>query len=150
MTKELKGRHVLMIAIGAFAVIITANMTMLFAATGSFPGLVVKNSYVAGVGWNDRTADQQALGWTPQVSYHSGNVAIMLTDAQGVAVDAGVLQVTIGRPATDVVDSSHTLSGATNHHVPMELPPGKWIIRIRADGDQPFHTVASLYVPEPD
>ncbi|MEM1164482.1 MAG: FixH family protein, partial [Pseudomonadota bacterium] len=71
-TGELKGGHVLMIAITAFGIIIAANMTMLFAATGSFPGLVVENSYIAGQGWNQRTQAQHDLGWTSEVLFQDG------------------------------------------------------------------------------
>ena len=45
--KELTGRKVLAITVGFFAVIIAVNLFMAFKAVGTFPGLEVKNSYVA-------------------------------------------------------------------------------------------------------
>ena len=43
----LTGRKVFFITAGAFAVIIGVNVTMAVLAVGTFPGLEVKNSYVA-------------------------------------------------------------------------------------------------------
>ena len=47
MAKELTGKKVLMILIGAFGTIIAVNVFMAYKAIGTFPGLEVKNSYVA-------------------------------------------------------------------------------------------------------
>ena len=149
MTRELKGRHVLIIAVSAFSIIIAANMAMLFAATGSFPGLVVENSYVAGVGWNERAAEQQALGWKQEVTYREGTVEIALTDASGNAVAPGDMQVTIGRPASQALDQVFQVSGAAPYRIGIALDPGQWRIEMHTTGGQPYRTSASLYVPEP-
>jgi hypothetical protein len=45
-------------------VIISVNLLLAFKAVSTFPGLEVKNSYVASQGFNDRKAAQEALGWT--------------------------------------------------------------------------------------
>lgn len=148
MTRELKGYHVLIIALMAFAVIIAANLTMLFAATGSFPGLVVKNSYVASQGWNDRTAEQKALGWTSDVTYANGTVKVALSTPAGAPVQDAVLNIVIGRPATDTMDQSFDVQGTSPYLVPADLAQGKWLIQIRSDGDAPFRTTAALFVPD--
>jgi nitrogen fixation protein FixH len=148
MTKELKGFHVLMIALSAFAIIITANLAMLFAATGSFPGLVVKNSYIASQGWNDRTAEQQALGWTTQVFYSGETLGIELANADGTAAELAGLDVTIGRPATDAQDQTFVLEGQSPYRIPVLLAPGKWLVRIAGTGDTTFQTTATLLIPE--
>lgn len=150
MTKELKGHHVLIIAITAFAVIVAANLTMLFAATGSFPGLVVKNSYVAGVGWNDRTARQAALGWQATASYTSGSVGIDISDNDGLPVSLEAVRITIGRPASDMQDQTFTLTGELPHSIPMTLAPGKWRIALTSQGKATYATHLSLFVPEAD
>ncbi|HEU0223277.1 MAG TPA: FixH family protein, partial [Paracoccaceae bacterium] len=41
------GRLVLAVALGAFGIVIAVNLVLVFAATRTFPGLVVPNSYVA-------------------------------------------------------------------------------------------------------
>ena len=64
MTKQLTGRHVLMIFCGAFGIIIGVNLLLAWSAVSTFPGLEVKNSYVASQQFDERKAAQEALGWT--------------------------------------------------------------------------------------
>lgn len=45
--KELTGRHVLLMFVAGFGIIIAVNLTLAFSAVRTFPGLEVKNSYVA-------------------------------------------------------------------------------------------------------
>ncbi|MEM7496721.1 MAG: FixH family protein [Pseudomonadota bacterium] len=148
---ELKGRHVLIIALTAFGVIVTANMALLFAATGSFPGMVVENSYRAGVGWNDRAAAQAALGWDVRTSYDGSAITVAVTDASGRAVEGVTVEAMLGRPAGDVVDRTLTLSPAGGvHSAPAALGPGSWRIALRIEGGaSPWQGVAPLYVPLP-
>lgn len=149
MINELKGYHVLAIAVAAFAVIITANMAMLFAATGTFPGLVVKNAYVASQGWNARTSAQQALGWEASISYGGGAVRVALVDDKGAQVETDLI-VTIGRPTTDAEDVTRTLAtGAGSGLVPVELGPGTWRVEIRTP-DGAYRRSTRLYIPVPD
>ena len=46
-TREFTGTHALMIFGGAFSVIITVNLALAYNAVSTFPGVEVKNSYVA-------------------------------------------------------------------------------------------------------
>ena len=58
---ELKGRHVLGIAVGAFGVIIAVNLVMAYQAISTFPGLEVANGYVASQTFDaDRKAQDAA------------------------------------------------------------------------------------------
>lgn len=148
MTRELKGYHVLIIAVSAFSIIIAANLAMLFAATGSFPGLVVKNSYVASQDWNARTAEQQALGWTQEVTYQGGAVEIVLTDTSGTPVTAAEMQVTVGRPATQALDQVFQVSGTSPYRIEIPLDSGRWRIEMHSTGSESYRKSASLYVPE--
>lgn len=60
---EIKGWHVFTGFAGAFSIIITVNLTLAFQAVRTFPGLEVRNSYVASQTFDaDRTA-QLGLGW---------------------------------------------------------------------------------------
>ncbi|MEM1383809.1 MAG: FixH family protein [Pseudomonadota bacterium] len=131
--RELKGWHVLAIALSAFAVIIGANMTMLFSATGSFPGLVVKNSYVASQHWNRLTATQRALGWQVGSDYEDGILTVRLTDESGAPVPGLAVQATVGLPATDVEDREIALrEAAAGYFAPVPLAAGQWRVALRA------------------
>ena len=149
MTAKLTGRHVLIIAIACFGLVIAANIAMLLAATGSFPGLVVKNSYVASQGWNDRADAQRALGWRAAVVLEEGRLAVTLTGADGPVEDA-VLTARIGRPSSDAEDREIALTrtGAGRYAAPADLAPGLW--RVEITSASPAYTVArTLTVPEP-
>ena len=61
--REITGRHVLLGMVGAFGVIITVNVVMAWQAVSTFPGLEVKNSYVASQTFDAERKAQLALGW---------------------------------------------------------------------------------------
>lgn len=159
MTRELTGRHVLVIAVVAFGVIIAANLTMLFSALGSFPGLVVQNSYVASQGWNARTETQVALGWRTEIVYANGAVTVAVLDGSGQRVVVPDLVATVGRPSDDRTDRVLTAQpGApepdvaepdvASHRFPIVLAPGVWRILLKAPSQPSFQRTATLYIPE--
>ena len=82
-TRELTGRGVLAITLSAFGVIIAVNIAMAYFAVQTFPGLEVRNSYVASQGFNDRMRAQQALGWTTRADLTQGVLRVTITDAEG-------------------------------------------------------------------
>ena len=97
--RPLTGRKVLLIAVAAFAVILAANLAMLLAATGTFPGLVVKNSYVASQGWDRKTEAQRALGWRAAADYGDGTVRVAMTGRDGAPVRGLSVVAVVGRAA---------------------------------------------------
>jgi len=130
-TKELTGRKVLIIAVSAFGVILAANLTMMFAATGTFPGLVVKNSYVASQEWNERTAAQRALGWRAEAAMTDGGLAVRFTDADGEPVRGLSVSAVIGRPASQAGDQRLELvEGDGVYRADVLLADGLWRVEI--------------------
>lgn len=147
LPRELTGRHVLLIAVTAFGVIVTANMAMLFAATGSFPGLVVANSHVAGVGWDARASAQRAMGWTLSTAYGDGAVVVRITGADGAPVTGLDLTATLGRPATDVEDRVLAFSpGPDGYRAAARLDPGLWRLHL-ASTEPAYAQTVHLSVP---
>jgi len=137
--KLLTGRKVLLIMVAAFGIILAANMAMLFAATGTFPGLVVKNSYVASQGWDRKTAAQRALGWTASAVYQDGTLQVAMSGHDGAPVAGLAVTVVVGRPATDHEDIRLELSeragGAIGtYSAPLSLAPGVWRVEINGTG----------------
>ncbi|MDP5334196.1 MAG: FixH family protein [Paracoccaceae bacterium] len=131
--KQLTGRHVLMIFVGAFGVIIGVNLMLAWSAVATFPGLEVKNSYVASQEFNARKAAQEALGWTVRADAADGEVILSITDAQGTPVRVGGLDAVIGR-ATHVADDirpEFIFDGAA-YVEPVSLADGNWNIRMSA------------------
>ena len=149
--KPLTGFKVLMIAVGAFAVILTANLLLAFNAVKSFPGLEVDNSYVASQTFNDDLAQQLSLGWEVSAAVERGILVLSFTDEDGRPVDVATLDATLGR-ATHVRDDQRPdfAYHRGTFTAPVDLAPGNWNIRLEAtapDGT-PFRQRVVLRVRE--
>ena len=150
--RPLTGRKVLLIAVAAFGVILAANLAMLLAATGTFPGLVVKNSYVASQGWDRKTKAQRALGWQAAAEYGDGVLRVAMTGRDGAPVRGLSVVAVVGRPASARHDVRLELTeGAAGYDAPLVLAPGIWRVAITgtdAEGGS-FEAAAEFYVRDP-
>lgn len=129
----LTGRKVLIFTVGAFSVIIAVNITMAVFAVGTFPGLEVKNSYVASQKFDDERAAQEALGWDVAAEVHEGMLTIAFTGRSGYPVEVQSLQATVGRAThtrEDVAPAFAYDDGTFS--APVELAPGNWNVRLVA------------------
>lgn len=129
---HLKGWHVLAGFVGAFGIIITVNLVMATQAIRTFPGLEVKNSYVASQQFNDRLHAQQALGWTIYADWTDGMVHLSITDPAG-PVRVRDLHAIVGR-ATQIADDIEPVFAfnGTTYEAPLDLGPGNWNVRMTA------------------
>lgn len=131
--RELTGRGVLAIALGAFAVILAANLTMVFAATGSFPGLVAKNSWVASQTFNIRAAEREALGWSAAIDFEDDVLTLTMTDRSGAPISGLEATALVGRPVDARTDALVPLRYESGVYVaPLELARGAWRVEIDA------------------
>ncbi|WP_323035396.1 FixH family protein [Pararhodobacter sp.] len=136
--RELTGRGVLMITVGAFGVIIGVNLFMAYVAIDTFPGLEVRNSYVASQGFNERQASQRALGWTTEADLTAGRLRLAINNANGSIAAIDSLQVTLGRPTTareDFMPEMRLEDGA--YVADVDVDYGNWnlhIVAVAADG----------------
>ncbi len=132
-TTELTGRKVFVIVASAFAIIIAVNLTMAYNAVSTFPGLEVKNSYVASQSFDARRDAQEGLGWTIDASVQAGILALAITDQTGTPVRLGGLEATLGR-ATHVQDDRTPAFVLRNgvYTAPVDLGPGNWNLRMKA------------------
>jgi nitrogen fixation protein FixH len=148
------GRHMLMIMLAFFGVIIAANMTMVYYATQSWTGLVVKNSYVASQEFNETTArlEQAAADVHSVVAYSLGKVTLSLDDNAGQAVQASNVRVMIGRPSHEGDDRVIILSQKSNgvYEAEHSLGNGQWSGQVTADvvGHPPWQRPLRLLVKE--
>lgn len=135
MTTERKitGKHVLIGFVGAFTVIIGVNLLLAFSAVRTFPGLEVKNSYVASQTFDDRRAAQEALGWTVRAHHQDGRLRLEITDAAGLPVRVAKLDATVGR-ATHVFDDVEPEFRFDGQAYVADVPlgDGNWNIRMDA------------------
>lgn len=101
MVREITGKHVLIGTVSAFSVIIGVNLFMAYSAVRTFPGLEVKNSYVASQSFNADKASQEALGWTVDATDRNEKLYVTIRGKDGMPVQVKSIAGTLGR-ATNV------------------------------------------------
>ena len=127
------GRRFFLIFAGAFFVIITVNLFLAFSAVRTFPGLEVKNSYVASQNWDEERAAQLALDWTVDAVVRNEILTLTITDADGAPVEVQSLDGIFGR-ATSVRDDqvpAFEFNGEA-YVAPVETSGGNWNLRLEA------------------
>lgn len=130
--KELKGRHVFaMFALG-FGIIISVNLTLAWNAVHSFPGLEVKNSYVASQTFDAERAAQQALDW--DVSARLEDEVLVLEILQNGAAIAPVIESAVFGRATSVAADQKPVFTFDGHAfvAPVDGGAGNWNLRLVA------------------
>lgn len=151
MSKQLTGRHVAAIFGCAFGVIISVNLVLAYSAVSTFPGLEVKNSYVASQSFDADRAAQDALGWSVYAEARAGEVLLSVTDASGAPVKVATLEATLGR-ATHVKDdrTPDFVFDGTRYRAAADLAPGNWNIRMVAEAENGtlFRQRVILHVPK--
>lgn len=132
--REITGRHVLFGMVGAFGVIVAVNLALAWNAVATFPGLEVRNSYVASQSFDRDRKAQQALGWTVAQDYRDGILTLTFTDRAGLPAEVERLSVLVGR-ATEAKDDTRPafVRAAGRFEAPLALAPGRWMLRIEAE-----------------
>lgn len=132
MITEIKGWHVLTGFVTAFGIIIAVNLTLAFNAVRTFPGLEVKNSYVASQAFDQSRAAQMALDWDVSATL-KGNVLSLVVLEDGTPIAPVIEKATFGR-ATHVADDqspAFEFDGKALRAV-IAGGDGNWNLRLRA------------------
>ena len=136
--KEFTGRKMLIVVVSFFAVIIVVNLFMAFKAVGTFPGLEVKNSYVASQSFDRNRNAQLALGWDVLATIEGEDLRLSIKDAEGTAVTVADVEGLFGR-ATHVQDDQNlTFTRAEDgaYMAPVgKVAGGNWNLRMTAHAD---------------
>lgn len=131
---ELKGRHVLAIAVGAFGVIIAVNLVMAWQAIRTFPGLEVANGYVASQTFDAERRAQEALGWSLKPDYREGRLTLRMTDMQGLPALVRSLDVLVGRTTESREDMRPEMVRVAGvWEADLTLARGKWMLLVEAE-----------------
>lgn len=127
------GRKFLVIMVSAFAIIIGVNLTLAYKAVATFPGLEVKNSYVASQKFNAERAAQEALGW--EVAAVSDGAEFRLSIRKdGRPVAPVILSATLGRATHVAADQSPDLRfDGADFVAQSALDRGNWNLRLVAE-----------------
>jgi nitrogen fixation protein FixH len=133
-TGPFTGRHAAMMIVAFFAVVVAVNLVMARAASATFGGVVVKNSYVASQHYNrwlDEAAREKALGWTLEARRDADNrLDVTLAGAPGDAALAAQARHPLGRqPGFALAFAAQGGGRFVSREV---LPPGRWTVRFEA------------------
>lgn len=152
-TGEFTGRHMLIITLTFFGVIIAVNMTMATLARSSWTGLVVQNSYVASQQFNRKAEEgraQAALHWQGKLTVADGMIRYLLRDADGKLVLPTSVKVAFRHPASDAEDRMVELlpepGGAFSAR--QAVRDGAWIVEVHAETGRasPYRQVQRVFV----
>ncbi len=131
------GWHMLACMLAFFGVIIAVNFTMAFMASGTWTGLVVKNSYVASQKFNDELAlakQQTENGLRSTISYTGDKLSFRIIGDNGNSVRPKEAVIWLGRPAFEQQDRTLTAvcdrTGMCSASV--QLAAGHWAVRFEA------------------
>lgn len=139
-TAPLTGRKVLAMFVLGFGTIIAANLTLAWNAVATFPGVEVKNSYVASQRFEADRAAQEALGWTATVRLEGDGLRLDLRDREGRPIGDADLSGVLGRAtlAAQDIRPDWRFDGEA-WRAPAVLAPGNWDLRLVAvRGDATF------------
>ena len=121
MTRAFTGRHMLMVMIGFFGIVIAVNLLMADIAVSTFSGTVVDNSYVASQEfnrWLGEARAQRALGWSVAVGVDAGR-HVVVTARTGTTPVAAVTAI-----------ASHPLGRIPDQALAFdEVAPGRYVSR---------------------
>lgn len=127
--KPITGYTVLMYLLGFFAVILVANVFLIYLAFNTWTGLEVDSSYRAGQTYQrelDRAAAQESRGWkvtatAKRLKDGTVTVRIRVADAQAAPVKALKLKAHLSRPTNRKLDKMADLT---------EHKPGEYAVDI--------------------
>lgn len=136
---ELKGHHVLIILLSAFAVVLGVNMIFAYWAVVTNNPREAVGAYEKGLQYNtqlDADGKQAALGWTHTAEIPDARtVRISLVDKAGAPVTGLTISGHIGRPASDHFDRPATFTETQPGVYTMstdELEAGGWLASLTA------------------
>lgn len=136
----IKGRHVLFVLLGFFAVCVAVDGFMIYRALSTFGGVDNVNAYRDGIAYNSRIAQeerQSETGWRDSVEVlaEQKRIRVTIADRDGRAASNLNVRAIFSRPATNRFDVAlpvrETAPGVFEADV-ASLEPGSWIVGIRA------------------
>lgn len=131
------GRHMAILVISFFGVIISVNIGMAVISSVSWTGLVVDNSYIASQEFEEKRLAheaQLAAGWQSSFSHADGTARLIVADAASKAPELGEVTLKVNRPVGGHDDQTMTMTrGADGTYIaPLTLGDGVWDVWITA------------------
>ena len=133
--KTITGWHVFgMFALG-FGIIIAVNMTLAINAVRTFPGVEVKNSYVASQQFDANRTAQEALDWDVAARLN-GNILSLEILKDGTGIAPVIESAVFGRATSTAADQTpHFIFDGDKYTADVEAGTGNWNLRVVARAD---------------
>lgn len=129
----LTGRKVGAIFLGGFGAITAANLTLLYFALGSFPGIEVKHPYADSLGFEERRAAQELLHWKTAAGFEEDEVILSIRGRSGEPVYVQDLDAVISLATREGHDRPvDLLFNGSDYRASVDLPEGNWQLRVVA------------------
>ena len=149
MIKEFTGRHMLVIMLAFFGVIITVNFVMAGFATRTFGGVVVDNSYVASQkynGWLAEARAQHASGWIGELTLDAKRRPLLVATLNGASLGSAkvsaIARHPVGREADVALHFDEVSPGVYRADAP--LPAGRWSLQVTVTRGQQYRLVGDV------
>jgi nitrogen fixation protein FixH len=116
-----------------FVVIIAVNLLLAVQAVRTFPGLEVRNSYIASQTFDAERQAQEALGWTTRATIERGELVLTITGPDGAPVQGATVSAVLGRATVRTADQTPAFAfDGTEWRAPVRVAPGQWHLRLEA------------------
>lgn len=152
---EFTGRHMAMIMVAFFGVIITVNGYMAYVATTSWSGIMARNGYVASQDFNALKAKQRrqdSLGIQSRLLYGDEGMVFSLWDRKGAPLEGFKISLRVGRPSHNRVDRTVALEETEPgvYRYKLDLDAGQWNAEVIAENDagDRHHRRVRIYVKQ--
>jgi nitrogen fixation protein FixH len=135
MVREIKGWHVLTGFVMAFAVILAVNLVLAVNAVHTFPGLEVKNSYVASQTFDRDRAAQLGLAWSVSATLDGNELRLQILKDK-LPIAPTIESAIFGRATSVVADQAPDFEfDGMAYRATVQGGPGNWNLRLKARGE---------------
>ena len=151
--REFTGRKMLIVTVGFFAVIVAVNLFMAYSAVSTFPGLVVRNGYVASQQFDQLKAAQVALGWDVSARLEPTRLRLDIIGPDGAPAIPATIEATLGRSTERQQDQNLLFERDASGYFLADtgaLDFGVWILWLKATAEDGtlFQQRITLFKPE--
>lgn len=128
-------KHMALVFVGGFGIVIAVNLVMASVAVGSFHGTVVDNSYVASQkfnGWIEQAEQAGKLGWDVRgTQLADGRIGLSTAAVPANAIITAVAERPLGERETVMLSFTEESAG---QWVSQEiLATGRWHLLVRIE-----------------
>jgi nitrogen fixation protein FixH len=129
--REFTGRHMAIIMVAFFGVVVSVNGYMAWVAVDSWTGLMARNGYVASQDFNAGLAvrrKQDSLGYQSLLRYADDAMVFTFRDRSGQPLAGYKITLKLARPTNEREDRQFVMTEGMPgiYRQKLQLAPGQW------------------------